>query len=248
MRLDLAILQQKLETAIPLFSSKAKPSATTGAVQKVRGRSSVPGPMFPSVPGTSTSTGAQPSVSSISSSMSTQAGPSHVSTPPRSPSGSHETPAKRRRRRCHICHVCGFEKTKKSDLDDHLAKEHQIGTPRKCRFCGKMLATKRGLKDNEQKQHGQKLKNDKCPLCPFSTDGKELLDIHMVRHHNYPRMKYFACPRFDEKFDATNLVKKHMKKGMCQVMKNSECDQCDPVRRFKTRTGLEMYLKVYHMG
>ena len=191
-RLHPAVLQQEIETAVPLFSSKAKTSATRGAVQKVRGRSSAPGPMFPSVPGTSTSAAAQPSVSSVSSSMSTQPGPRHVSPPCRSPPGSSETLAKKSRRRCHICHVCGDEKTKKSNLDDHLAKEHQIGTPRKCRFSGKVLAPKRGLKDHEQKQHGQKLKNHKCPLCPFSTDGKELLDTHMVKHHNYPQEERYC--------------------------------------------------------
>ena len=118
----LGTLKQTLSMTTELCSERTLPAVAAAAAAKVR---RAHGPLFGQAPGASGS-------------------------PPRSPIPSSQVssgsrPAKRKRKESKIyqCHICGVQKTRKSDMDDHLSVEHKIGTPRKCNICGKLLKSQK---------------------------------------------------------------------------------------------------------
>ena len=91
------------------------------------------------------------------------------STPPQQSSVPAASASKRRQpQKIHVCPHCGFERVRKSNMDDHLATFHGEGTPRTCNICGKNLKTKEGLKEHKKKVH-EKVYKHKChePECTF---------------------------------------------------------------------------------
>ena len=149
----------------------------------------------------------------------------------------------------HICHICGIAKSRKSDLKDHLSDVHHIGSPRVCNICKKKFKYKKGLKQHEKTQHEGKFKHN-CEEddCNFGTDGKQLFQTHRVRFHDESPPKKYQCKKCREIFDGQNLLTKHLKRGMCKVLKNYECTQCKVRNWFKTLEGLARHKQVYHTG
>ena len=147
----------------------------------------------------------------------------------------------------YICDKCGNVKTRKSDLDEHLSVEHQIGSPRKCLICNKNFTSKRSLKQHQRTKHIGRYKY-KCDEsgCEFGTDSKGLLTTHKVRHHQQQKARRFRCKTCRKEFDGHSLLMKHIKRNMCHVLKNLSCNQCRVTRWFITPEGRERHVKVYH--
>ena len=114
--------KQNLSTTTELCSERTLPAVAAATAAKVR---KAHGPLFGQALGASGS----PPQSPIPSSQ--------VS------SGSRHAKRKRKESKIHQCHICGVQKKIKSDMDDHLSVEHQIGTPRKCNICSKLLKSKK---------------------------------------------------------------------------------------------------------
>ena len=81
-------------------------------------------------------------------------------------------------------------------MDDHLSVEHHIGTPRKCNICGKVLKSKKGVKQHirnvHKKEFNYKIAEENCT---YGSDGKQAFDTHMVRHHGKKPRKTFKCKK-----------------------------------------------------
>ena len=90
-------LKQNLSTTTELCSERTLPAVAAAAAAKVR---RAHGPLCGQAPGASGSPPQSP-VPSVSS-------------------GSRPTKRKRKESKIHQCHVCGVQKTRKSDIDDHL--------------------------------------------------------------------------------------------------------------------------------
>ena len=78
-----------------------------------------------------------------------------------------------------------MKKTRKSEMDDHLATSHGIGSQWLCSFCGKNMKTKKGIKEHQNNVHRKSYKNN-CPekSCKFGTQSIYFYKTHRVRHHS----------------------------------------------------------------
>ena len=103
-----------------MCSDSTEPAVAAKAATKIRKTHS---PLFVNVPGVISGLPPQSSV---------------PSTPPQQGS-VHAASASKREKATekHVCPHCGFERVRKSDMDDHLATYHGEGTPRTCNICGK---------------------------------------------------------------------------------------------------------------
>lgn len=145
----------------------------------------------------------------------------------------------------HICHICGKSKTRHSDLLDHLAVQHQIGSPRLCATCNKTFSSKRSLKQHKRNQH-DKVYRFACDRCSYETDYQKYLDSHTVKYHEAQSAQIYKCDLCKKIFDGEHLLKRHKRHNMCQVKKKYPCTNC--TIRFKLRSALEIHIKTYHTG
>ena len=217
-------LQDNLKTTVTMCSGTAAPAVVAAvAIRKSHG------PLF-----------GQVTVTSPASPGSSIPSVKHPSPSLRSAKKRRKKPPKE-----YTCDKCGTVKTRKSDLDDQLSVEHQIGSPRKCPFCNKHFPSKRIFKQHQRTQHIGRYKCDQSG-CEFGTDTKGLLTTHKVRHHQQQKARRFRCKTCRKEFDGHNVLMKHIKRNMCHVLKNLSCNQCRVTRWFKTPEGRERHVKVYH--
>ena len=113
----------------------------------------------------------------------------------------------------------------------------------------KKFKYKKELKQHEKNQHEGKFKHN-CEEddCSYGTDSKQLFQTHRVRSHDESPPKKYQCKKCKKIFDGQNLLTKHLKRGMCNVLKNYECTQCKVRNWFKTPEGLAKHKQVYHTG
>ena len=149
----LGTLKQNLSTTTGLCSERTLPAVAVAAAAKVR---RTHGSLIGQAPGASGS----PPQSPVPSSQ--------------VPSGSRTAKRKIKESKIHQCHICGAQKTRKSDMDYHLSVEHQIGTPRKCNICGKLLKFKAGVKQHIRNVHKKEF-NYKCAEedCTYGSDSEQ---------------------------------------------------------------------------
>ena len=142
-----------------------------------------------------------------------------------------------------------MQKTRKSDMDDHLATSHGIGSSRLCNFCGKNMKTKKGVKEHENKVHRKiyKHRSSEKP-CKSGTQSVQLYKTHRVRHHGEEKERSFRCKECKKCIDGKNLLNKHIKRKLCKVEKNFKCVFHNPSRWFKTAEGRDRHNKMYHTG
>ena len=175
----LASLKDDLTTTHALCSESAASAVVAQAVAKVRKKH---GPLFVRVPGISSQPAPASSHSSVIPGTSSQQSPIPFKSAKR----------KKKQQKIHIFPHCGMQKTRKSDMDDHLATSHGIGCPRLCSFCGKNMKTKKCVKEHENKVQ-RKMYKHKCPkkTHKFGTQSIQLYKTHRVRHHGEERERSF---------------------------------------------------------
>ena len=85
-------------------------------------------------------------------------------------------------------------------MDDHLSAEHQIGTPRKCNICSRLLKSKKGVKQHIRDFHKKEF-NYKCAEedCTYGSGSKQAFDTYMARHHGKKPSKTFKCKKCKKK-------------------------------------------------
>ena len=177
----MASLKDDLTTTRAFCSEDAVPSVAAQAAAKVRKKH---GPLFVRVPRISSLPAPASSYSSVISGTSSQ----------QSPVPSTSAKRKKKQQKIHICPHCGMQKTRKSDMDGHLATSHGIGSPRLWSFCGKYVKTKKGVKEHENKVH-RKIYKHRCPekTCKFGTQSIQLYKTHRIRHHGEEKKRSFRC-------------------------------------------------------
>ena len=111
-----------------------------------------------------------------------------------------------------------MQNTRKSEMNDHLATSHGIGSPRLCSFCDKNMKTKKGSKEHENKVH-RKIYKHRCPekACKFETQSIQLYKTHSVRHHGAEKERTFRCKKCKKCFDSENLLNKHIERNVCST-------------------------------
>ena len=109
----------------------------------------------------------------------------NVSDAPGNISHHHDSPSSaimRAGKHSFLCDICGLEKTKRSDLLDHLAVKHKLGSPIVCNECKKNFTTKRSLKQHMRTQHQVNFKYT-YEQHNWHSDNKAAYEIHMVTKH-----------------------------------------------------------------
>ena len=71
--------------------------------------------------------------------------------------------------------------------------------------------------------------------------------MHCLKNHSKdkPDMEY-SCTKCGKKFIAKLQLRKHVKHGMCTVLKNFICEDCDPHRGFKKMISLQIHQNTFH--
>ena len=146
-----------------------------------------------------------------------------------------------KRKQTYKCDICGVIKPKSNDLKDHKRSAH-MGGKLKCQFCDKAYSYSKNLKGHVKSKHkgkylyscskeGNKIDGK---LCPYKTNGKEEFKVHCLKNHSKDKPgKEYLCSKCGKKFIAKLQLRKHVKHGMCTVLKNFICEDCDPPRGFK---------------
>ena len=137
-----------------------------------------------------------------------------------------------------LCDICGLEKTKTSDLLDHLSVKHQLGSPIVCKECKKNFTTKRSLKQHMRTQHQGNFKYN-CEEHNWHSDNKAVYENHMVTKHaaakEGPVIDY-KCQKCQNVFTGKHLLSNHLHRGTCNLPKKIPCTLCN--RYFKTKAYL----------
>ena len=226
------VLKEQLNYTIQLFG----PTVNTGAAAtRAKAKARVPGVLFTNAPGIPQQT-PQSSVS--------QPGPALLVPAPPTPQPS---PAKKNKKgKTYLCEQCSKSFYKKTDFDDHMSREHNVGKDLKCTHCDKVLSTQRSKKQHIRAQH-LKIFKYPCPVlnCDWKSDAKGLLTTHMVSKYGEEQEEEYRCHLCHKLFQGDNLLKRHLRAAMCQVVKNFDCQQCKPLKWFKVRNNL-VHVKKYH--
>ena len=234
----LEVFKEQLNTTVQLFGS------TIGTSTATAGAKAIPsGVLFTAAPGVPGETGSTSSSQAPQSSIH-QPMPAHfVSHAPT----SHPPSAKKKNRKHYLCEQCSRKFIKKTDFDDHMSKAHNVGKDLNCPQCNKQFSSQRSKKQHIRTQH-LKIFKYPCPVlnCDWKTDGKGLLDTHMVTKHGEEQKKEYRCHLCHKLFKGQNLLKRHITAGMCQVVKNFDCQQCKPPKWFKMRENLVLHVQRYH--
>ena len=152
------------------------------------------------------------------------------------------------------CNICGITKTKSNDLKDHKVSQH---SKQKflCEFCQKPFSYLKNKKSHIKSKHkgeylyscskdGNKINNK---LCSYKKNGKEEYKVHCVKYHSQtPPEKKYPCSKCGKKFLSKLQLRKHTKHGMCTLLKNFICEDCDPPRGFKKMLSLQKHQNVFH--
>ena len=146
------------------------------------------------------------------------------------------------------CDKCGKEKTKKSDLEYHLAFKHNIGEQQRCHLgdCnGKLFSAPNNLKLHQRNMHKGEY-NYSCEVCSYKTNSKGNFDGHMKKHRGDP--KEHVCSKCQKHFYSAQSLARHIKRDTCTLTKNFECTQCKPSSWFLKKESLETHIKQSHTG
>ena len=68
----------------------------------------------------------------------------------------------------------------------------------------------------------------------------------MVTKHGKEQEEEYRCNLCHKLFQGDNLLKRHLRAAMCNVVKNFDCQQCKPPNWFKVRNSLVEHVKKYH--
>ena len=61
-----------------------------------------------------------------------------------------------------------------------------------------------------------------------------------------PLKRKHSCTKCGKKFLSKLQLRKHVKHGMCTVLKNFICEDCEPHKGFKRMISLQRYQNVFH--
>ena len=84
-------------------------------------------------------------------------------------------------------------------------------------------------------------------ICKYKTNGKSEFKDHCLKNHSdtVPEKKY-SCSKCSKKFISKLQLRKHNQHGMCDILKNFICEDCDPPRGFKKMISLQTHQNVFH--
>jgi len=142
---------------------------------------------------------------------------------------------------CSVCkkdvsHVSVRLLHRTAHLDYNTATTSRI----ECGICGKVLTSKKGLKEHMIRHEG--LKPVKCTLCEWACVSKSEMPPHMAKYHNAE--KKFKCPICSKLF----AVKLHMKAHLVKHSGAREyvCDFCGA--DFAYKSALRIHFRRFHSG
>ena len=124
-----------------------------------------------------------------------------------------------------LCDICGLEKTKTSDLLDHLSVKHQLGSPIVCKECKKNFTTKGSLKQHMRTQHQGNFKYN-CEEHNWHSDNKAVYENHMVTKHAAAKegpVSDYKCQKCQKVFTGKHLLSNHLHRGTCNLPKKIPC-------------------------
>ena len=149
----------------------------------------------------------------------------NVPDAPGNVSHHHDSPSSaiiRNGKHSFLCDICGLEKTKTSDLLDHLSVKHKLGSPIVCKECKKNFTTKRSLKQHMRTQHQGNFKYN-CEQHNWHSDNKAVYENHMVTKHGAAKeglVSDYKCKKCEKDFTGKHLLANHIHRGTCNLPKN----------------------------
>ena len=130
----------------------------------------------------------------------------------------------------------------KDVAEPSLSSVHEGQTKHKCETCGKLLATKEGLKNHMKSVH-EKTKDHHCTICNKSFALLEYLTRHIKSAHD--KIKNHKCNLCDQSFFALSDLKRHIAM-VHNGEKEFKCDICQKL--FPSKFNANRHIKEVHEG
>lgn len=137
------------------------------------------------------------------------------------------------------CERCGKRKTTRTQLNEHIRKEHENKSKKfDCDICGKTLSTKCALQGHLAVHKGEK--SYTCEICGLTFVSMNRLLNHKAVHNEYVRL--YHCNICLKGFKKRVLLKDHMHQHTGE--KNVPCPVCG--KKFATKTHVYYHKKRVH--
>ena len=125
----------------------------------------------------------------------------------------------------HLCQICKVTLQTKTDLIQHLKRDHSQLKPFVCEICNSAHPFENKLNEHIQRFH-EKLKPFKCEICPWAFGRVSSLNKH--RRYVHEKERRFECPHCHRKIARREDLVNHIKM-VHERLRPFPCDNCEYV-------------------
>ena len=123
----------------------------------------------------------------------------------------------------HLCEICKATFQTKTDLIQHLKRDHSQLKPFVCEICNSAHPFENKLKQHIQQVH-EKVKPYKCEICPWVFGRVSNLNKH--RRYVHEKERRFECPHCNRKIARREDLVNHIKM-VHERLRPYPCDNCE---------------------
>ena len=109
-----------------------------------------------------------------------------------------------------------------------------------CRFCDKLLSSQSQLRRHENIHTD--LKAHSCHLCPYKTNRKDKLNLHLRSRHDSTTGRSHRCSKCSKSFTSPADLKNHL--AVHETLRRNICGLCG--KAYKTEKSVKQHIKESH--